>query len=213
MANALMVGPAHFPSEWDTWRRFLENFDLDVLYPLQTWIPIAQWCVGDGFPFPPDLARATVATLSRTSPIFSPKSQLHILWRSSIIAFSDHSHATTDPLTGASSCAEPFLETLKATDLRPSQAAKWVALSFERLRPTRTLRNMGTAENLKAPREAGTPLSAADTFFCSSSLFIPICAGFASATAPSHPGSGNISASASLKMRAHSRYEKLLSFS
>ena len=169
--NALLAGPVHFPSEWDTWRSFLEGFDLDELYPLQTWIPLTQWCVGNGFPFPPDLARAAVSALSHTSPNFSPQTQLHLLWRSSIIDFADPSPETTAHLTGASSCAETFSGTLKATDIRPSQAAKRFMLSCEKLRLTRTFRNMGPSARLKAIRKAGTPLFAANSFFRRSAQF------------------------------------------
>ena len=159
------MGPFRFPSEWGTCRSFLRTFDLGELYPLQSWIPRIRWCVNNGFPFPPDLSRAAVAPLPRNSPDFSPQPQLRLLWRSSVVARPDPSAETTAQLTGASSCAETFLQTLKATDVRPSQAAKMVTLSWKRIRLTRTFRHMGPSAKLKAPRKEGTPLSAANAFF------------------------------------------------
>ena len=202
--NVILLGPARVPAAWDTWRSFLGNFDLDELYPLQSWIPLIQWCADIGFPFPPDLARETLDTLSITSPDFSPQSQLRQLWRSSAIAFADTSPATTAQLTGASCCAGTFLKTLKATDLRPSQSSQRVTLSCERLRLTKPFT---TWDQHPSSRHSGrrVPRLQRPTPFPEARLNSTPCAGFAFATAPSPPGSGCISASASLKTFALSR--------
>ena len=103
-----MEDPACFPIEWVSRRSFIGNPILDGRFPLPDWIPIAQWRVVQCYTLPPDIALATVAALSRTSSEFSLHPQLHLLWRSSIVAFSDHPPATTAQLTGESRCADTF---------------------------------------------------------------------------------------------------------
>ena len=169
--DALLVDPANFPLDWEIWRSLIENFNLDERFPLVTWIPVAQWCLGHNHTSPPTLALATAGALTLTATDFSPQSQLHLLWRTSVIAFADHSPATTARLTGSSRCAEDFRRHLKATDLKSSHSAKRIRISCERLRLERTFLTLCPSAKLQALRQAGAPLSAVNAFFRHTSQF------------------------------------------
>ena len=117
------------------------------------------------------LSTETVAAPSRLTTDFAPQSHLHMLWRSTVVAFSDPSVTQASHLVGASRRGGTFLRTLQATDLKSSHASRRVAMSRQRLRLNRVFSSLGPAAKLKTFRHAGTPVSDVNSFFrCAAQL-------------------------------------------
>ena len=147
------------------WRNPIGNFDIDGRIPLNTRNPTTQRCQDNGFPLPPDLSSETFAALSMLPADSPPRSQLHLIWRTTVVAFPDPSANQDAQLVKDSCCAETFLRTPKSTDLQSPHVARRVALSFQRLRIPRVFSYLGPSPKLKTMRRSGAPVSAANSSF------------------------------------------------
>ena len=121
--------------------------------------------------FPTTSAAKKFSDLQTLHPSFAPNTQTRLLWQASIVAFPEPSTKQASHLAGASFCAETFLSTLKAAGLKSPRATTKVTLACERLRLNATFSKFGPSSKLKILREAGTPLTTANSFFrCASQL-------------------------------------------